>query len=213
MSESLPSLRTSNPDALREYKTGIDQRNQGQPDLALTSFRRAVIADPNFVEAQLQIGLLCKEKARREPMFRRYVFDAFRAVARLDPANASAHDQYILAAQESGRLAELHTEYEALAKNNSGNEIFQRCFKNIMTLEMAMIPQRVDVASSRASGGIRKILLVFSIGMAVIGIACIFLPLLFKKGQVQHHWGALAKAGLGLVGLGLGGIVGFTQMN
>ena len=213
MSESFPPLRSSNPDALREYKLGIEQKNQGQPDLALTSFRRAVIADPAFVEAQLQIGLLCKEKSRRDRMFQRYAFDAFRVVARLDPMNPAAHDQYILAAQESGRLTELHTEYESLAKKVPDSEIFQRCFKNIMTLEMAMIPQRVDVASSRASGGMRKFLLLFSLGMAAVGVACIFLPLVLKKGQVQHHWGALAKSGLALVFLGLGGLVGFTQMN
>ena len=85
MSESSAPLRSSNPDALREYQAGVEQKTQGQTDPALTSFRRAVIADPQFIEAHFQIGLICKEKSRRDRMFLRYAFEAFRVVARAEP--------------------------------------------------------------------------------------------------------------------------------
>lgn len=213
MSELPTNLRSSNPDALREYQTGLQQKTQGKVDSALTSFRRAVIADPAFVEAQFQIGTICKEKGRRDKMYLPYCFDAFRAAARLDPTSQQAHDHYILAAQESGRLMDLHAEYDALSKQNPQNELLQRCFKNIMTLELAMIPQRVDVDSAHASGGMRRFTLVFSIGVIVLGLACFFLPMMFKKGAVQgSEMSGVMKAGVGLIILGFGGIVAFTRM-
>jgi tetratricopeptide (TPR) repeat protein len=213
MSESSSLLRSSNLDALREYQTGIDQKTQGQPDAAFTSFRRAVIADPGFVEAQFQIGLISKEKSRKDRMFVRYAFDAFRVVARLDPANQQAHDSYILAAQESGRLTELHAEYEALAKQNPQNDLFQRCYKNILTLELAMIPQRVDVGNARASGTMRRMTLFISLGLILVGTALILMPILFKKAQMdQHHTNSLAKAGTAMIVFGFLGVLAFTQM-
>jgi tetratricopeptide (TPR) repeat protein len=213
MSESSSPLRSSNPDAIREYQVGIDQKTQGQPDTALTSFRRAVIADPNFVEAQFQIGLICKDRARLDKMFARYAFDAFRVAARLDPTNQQAQDQYILAAQENGRITELHTEYEALARKNPQSDIFQRCYKNILTLELAMIPQRVSVGSASASSTMRRFTLFASIGFILVGLACVFLPILFKKGNVDpHHSNAMAKAGMAMIVFGFGGVLGFTRM-
>jgi len=213
MSESSAPLRSSNPDALREYQVGVEQKTQGQADLALTSFRRAVIADPQFIEAHFQIGIICKDKARRDRMFLRYAFDAFRVVARAEPGNQQAHDQYILSAQESGRITELHSEYEALAKQNPTNDLFQRCYKNLLTLELAMIPQRVDVNSAGASSGMRRFTLFVSLGLILGGVACLFLPLLLKKGQVsQNNWGAVAKAGVAMIVAGFGGVIAFTQM-
>jgi hypothetical protein len=212
MSESPSHLRTTNPDAHREYQTGLVQKTQGKIDSALTSFRRAVIADPNFVEAQHQIGLICKEKARIDPMFQRYAFEAFRIVARLDPGNQAAHDQYIQAAQVSKRMEELHAEYDALAKQNPQNELFQRCYKNIITLELAMIPQTVNVGDARASGTMRKFTLLISLGMILLGVALMFLPVVMNKGIEKKHWGGMMKTGLAMILAGFGGIFAFTQM-
>jgi tetratricopeptide (TPR) repeat protein len=214
MADTPSALRTTNPDALREYQVGVEQKTKGTVDAALTSFRRAVIADPNFVEAQFQIGLICKDKGRRDPMFKRYAFDAFRAAARLDAGNQQAHDQYILAAQESGRIEELHAEYDALAKQNPQSDLFQRCYKNILTLEMAMIPQRVDVGGAKASGTMRRFTLAVSFGAILVGLALVFLPALFgKKGQVEKkHWNGLMKAGMGLAVFGFGGVLLSTRL-
>lgn len=212
MSESPSSLRSSNPDALREYQAGIDQKTQGLVDGALTSFRRAVIADPTFVEAQFQIGLMCKEKARRDRMFLRYAFDAFRAAARLDADNHQAHDQYILAAQETGRLTELHAEYEALAKANPDNQMLQRCYKNIVTLELAMMPRNVNVGDAGASGTMRRFTLMISLGMILLGLALIFLPALFSKSAGRQNWSGVMKAGLAMAAFGFAGVLVFTRM-
>jgi tetratricopeptide (TPR) repeat protein len=207
------AVRTQNPDALREYETGMRQKTEGQVDAALTSFRRAAIADPQFVEAQTQIGLICKDKGRHDRMYLPYAFDAFRAAARLDPANQQAHDNYILAAQESRRLTDLHTEYETLSKKDPQNEVFQRCFKNIMTLEMAMIPQSVNVGDAHASSGMRRFILFISIGMVVVGLACFVLPVLFRKGAVQgQQMSGLMKAGIGFILAGFAGFFAFTRM-
>lgn len=214
MSETPSPQRSQNPDALREYQTGLDQKTQGNFDGALTSFRRAVIADPNFGDAHFQIGLICKEKAKRDKMFLRYTFDAFRSASRLDPANAQAHDQYILAAQQTGQLETLHGEYETLSKGNPDNELFKRLFKNIMTLELAMIPQRVEVGSAKASGTMRRFTLFIALGMILVGLALVFLPAMFKKGDQAGtmQWSGVMKAGIAMIFVGFGGVFAFTQM-
>jgi tetratricopeptide (TPR) repeat protein len=211
--ESPNPLRSINSDALREYETGLTQKNGGQMDAALTSFRRAVIADPNFVEAHTQVGLLCKDKGRLDKMFLPYAFEAFRAAARLDPTSQQAHDRYILAAQENRRLDDLYTEYDGLSKTHPENEIYQRCFKNIMTLSMAMIPQAVNVGSATASGKMRRFTLFIAIGLIVLGLALVFLPILFRKtaAAAQPMTGVM-KSGIALIALGFAGIFAFTKM-
>ena len=214
MSDSPATPRTKSPDALREYVTGLEQKRQGNVDAALTSFRRAVIADPDFLEAQLQIGWICKEKSKRDRMFQRYAFDAFRIGARLDPANQTVHDQYILAAQQSGRLEDLRLEYESLKRDNPQNELFQRCYKNIVTLSLAMMPQRVEVAGAKASGTMRKFTLMISLGMILIGLALIFLPAVFgkKKAVSRQQWSGVMKGGILAMVCGFGGVLVFTRM-
>src|SRR5882672_9891069 len=94
------------------FKRASELKSIGHTDAALTEFRRAALADPSYAAAHFEVGLLCKEKAKRDPLFSRYAYDAFRQAARLDLHHAEAHNQYIMAAQKSGALENLLQQYD-----------------------------------------------------------------------------------------------------
>src|SRR5689334_21565641 len=102
MAETPPqsSSPSSSSEANLQYKSGLNLKAKGQTDVALTWFRRAVISDPKFFAPYMEIGFLCREKAKSDRIFFRYAFDAFRNAARLDLTNEAAHTQYIMAGQQ-----------------------------------------------------------------------------------------------------------------
>lgn len=192
------------------YKKGLELKASGRSDLALTEFRRAVLADANHAQAHFEIGLLTKSKADNDPYFLRYAFDAFRNAARLDLNNEQAHDQYIVLGHKMGLLDELHSEYEALAKANPDNPNFQRCAKNIVTLSMALMPDQVNIASSSNNSGIRKILLIVAIGLICFGLILSFVPIVSKRFGTTPMEPETAKRFLWLGFLSFaGGVSGF----
>lgn len=192
------------------YKKGLELKASGLHDRALTEFRRAVLADANHGPAHFEIGLLTKSKGDKEPYFLRYAFDAFRNATRLDVNNQQAHDQYIMVGQKMGRLDELHSEYDALAKAHPENPLFERCAKNIVTLSLALIPENINIGTSANTGGIRKILLFASIGLILFGVALALGPGIYGKLSKTPMTPEMAKRclWLGFIAMG-GGIGGF----
>lgn len=196
-------------DASELYKKAVDLKAKGQMDLALTEFRRAVLADNTLAAAHYEIGMLCREKVKREPLFQRHCFEAFRNAARLDLTHADAHTQYIMAAQKMGLLEDLHQEYLKLAKDNPDNAMLQQCLKNVVTISMAMMPQRVTVADSKSIPGLGKALAFVSIGLMLVGVVMIGSAFVMKrKGRIDPpaaasllRWGGFAAV------LGMGGLL------
>ena len=200
------------PDALQHFELGRAKKNQGDKDGALTEFRRAAIADPAFVPAQLEIGFLCKEKARTDPVFNHHVFNAFRSAARSDLGNQTAHDEYILAGQKMRVLDELRGEYEAWSRQHPDNDLLKRCYKNIVALSLAAIPDRVDVGDGSGAGKVRKYVLFASLFLLLIGIAMIVLPFIFKGKIGQEQIPGMVKLGLFVIAVGVAGLVVRTRL-
>src|SRR5262245_22963551 len=119
------------------YQKGLDLKSKGHFDLALTEFRRAVLADNTHFPSLMEIGALCKEKSKIEPLFLRHSFEAYRSAARLDLNHAEAHNQYIMAGQKMGLLEDLHEEYARLSKADPSNALLAQCNKNVVALSMA----------------------------------------------------------------------------
>ncbi len=196
-------------EAIDHYQTGLEQKKQGQNDAALTSFRRAVIADPLHAASHLEIGLLCREKAKTDKMFLRYSFDAFRKAAQLDPTNEQAHTYYVTVAQKIGLLEELLDEYSALVKKSPDNALFVRTHKNVIALTMAMMPQQVSIGPASASSGIQKFALFASIVMLLAGIGFLVAPaMLLKQGKIQKDQvGGMVRLGIVIEAIGIAGLV------
>lgn len=197
------------------YKTGIDLKSKGQTDAALTSFRRAVVADPAHVPSLLEIGLLCREKAKTDKMFLRYSFEAFQKAARADANHEQAHLYYVTLGQQMGTLDSLLDEYSALSKKYPENALLLRSHKNIIALSMAMMPQQVNVGGASASGGIQKFALFASLGVLLAGIGFMIAPsILLKKGKIQKQQvGGMVRLGLVLEAIGIAGLVLRTKLN
>jgi tetratricopeptide (TPR) repeat protein len=201
-------------DANQHYQNGLELKKKGTLDAALTEFRRAVIADAKLGPAHYEIGLICKDRSRLEPMFLRYAFDAFRQAARLEMANQDAHTQYIMLASKIGQIDELLKEYRALAAQFPDNAFLQACAKNILTISMTMMPANVNVSGTSASGAMRKMTLIASILCFVIGLAVIFGPMVTKKtGKLApEHLRHLVILGLALNVGAIGGFFVYTRM-
>lgn len=181
-----------------QYKLGMELKQKGQLDAALTAFRRAALADPTHDKSLMQIGLLCRDKAKNDPMFLRYAFDAFQKVARRNLSDEEAHNQYIMMSQQMKRMDELQAEYNEWARTNPTNEFIQKCNKNILTISMAMIPQNIDVGGASFLG-LRKVFLVTGILLIVSGLACMLVPLIMvKTGSLDKSKVApLVRVGIG----------------
>ena len=202
-------------EAEEHYKTGINLKTQGQTDLALTSFRRAVIADPAHVASHIEIGQLCRAKSKSDKMFLRYAFEAFQKAARLDVNNEPAHTYYVTLGQQMGVLDTLLDEYSGLSKKFPDNALLQRCHKNVIALTMAMIPQQVNVSGASASGGMRKLALIGSLALLLMGIGFMVAPpILLKKGKLaKNQVAGMMRLGLLFEGLGIAGLVLRTRLN
>ncbi|MCB4756758.1 MAG: hypothetical protein LHV69_06960 [Elusimicrobia bacterium] len=173
---------SSSKEKAQEYlKKGHELKSNGAMDAALTEYRRAVLADPSLFAAHLEIGLLCKVKANNDRRFLRYAFEAFRNASRLDLNHEQAHIQYITAGQQLGLLDELHHEYRELCKKYPENELLKRCCKNIVTLCLALIPDKVNLDSGGGEAGMRRFILILSIGLFLLGAAMIFGPPLVNQ--------------------------------
>lgn len=199
---------SSNEEAASYYKKGVELKGKGQTDSALTEFRRAILADPQFAAAQMEVGLLCKEKAKREPIFMRYAYDAFRAAAKLDLTHNEAHNQYIMAAQKMGLLDNLRDEYNSWAKQYPENALLQQSNKSVMALMLASIPQPVAISGSQANAAIRKVVIFVAGGLMLLGIVLIIGPIYLKRqGKIEPHTMAVSmKTGLAAAILGLAGM-------
>lgn len=212
----MSNLHTSaNSEANDLYRSAMDLKSRGQLDAALTEFRRAVIADPAFVGAHLEIGRLCKDKSKLDRMFLRYAYESFRQATRLDLTLQEAHDQYIVLSQQMGLLENLQYEYENLTKENPDNELLKRCYKNILAISLAMISPRIQVGEAKASGTMKKMIFLTSFFTILIGLSLIFGPPLFaKKGKLtKDHIRAFFKVGLAASVLGVGGILFHTRLD
>jgi tetratricopeptide (TPR) repeat protein len=188
----------------------------GSLDAALTEYRRAALADPKLFAAHMEIAAICKEKAKRDPVFLRHAFEAYRAAARLDLTHQEAHDQYIVAGQRLGHLEQLHEEYKILAKAHPENAFLQRCNQNIVTLTLAMMPDRVNVSDGGFGKRMRKALFFVSIGLVVAAASVIIGPFFLKKTGRAHIEPAAMKRfltlGVVLGFAGLGGFVVFSRL-
>lgn len=204
-----PSQPSSSPEANLQYKTGVDLKTKGQTDAALTWFRRAALSDPAFFSAHLEIGYLCREKAKRDKMFLRYAFEAFRTAARLDLTHEAAHNQYIMAGQQMGLIDSLHEEYNAWAKQFPDNELLQECAKNIVALSMAMIPQQTNLGATSGATSLRRVIFIASL-LALLSGFCVMLapPFLLKAGKIKkEHVASWVKMGLAIEAAGVAGFI------
>lgn len=179
-----PNLSSSpGPDQARDfYRKGMTLKADGSFDAALTEFRRAVLANPDYFEALMEVGLLCRKKSESDPFYKRHAFDAFKKAARLNLTNQEAHDHYIMAGQKEGLLDEIHREYEQLAKDHPDNELIKRCLKNILTISMAMVPEKVNVGGGPSTVTIRRFLLFGGLAGMFFGAILLFAPLFLSRG-------------------------------
>lgn len=196
-------------EASQHYQTGLDLKVKGDIDQALTWFRRAAISDPSMAAAHMEIGRICRTKSRQDPMFSRYALEAFRSAARLELGNAEAHDQYIMMAQQMKILDQIHDEYENWSKQYPQNEVIQRAYKNLVAISMAMFSTQAEVGGAQASGTMKKMILLTSFLMMLIGAGMIFVPpMLVKSGKVQKsQLKSFVFFGIVLGGAGLGGFI------
>ncbi len=196
-------------EANEQYRTAMELKSRGQLDTALTWFRRAAITDPTFVGALIEIGRICKDKARLDRMFLRYAFEAYRNAARLDFTLQEAHDNYILLGQQMGILDQIHDEYEAWAKQNPDNDVLQRCYKNVVAISMAIFSPQVQVGQVQASNTIKKMIFAFSFLTLLFGAGLIFIPAVFAKdGKItKEQIRSFFKVGIVLCVAGLGGLL------
>ncbi|MCB4756796.1 MAG: hypothetical protein LHV69_07165 [Elusimicrobia bacterium] len=190
---------------------GHELKSNGAMDAALTEYRRAALADPSLFAAHLEIGLLCKAKANNDRRFLRYAFEAFRSASRLDLNHEQAHIQYITAGQQQGLLDELHREYGELCKKYPENELLKRSCKNIVTLCMALIPDKVALDSGGGEAGMRRFILLLSIGLSLLGAAMIFgAPLvnqIFRKTLIaKEQLSTFVTVGLLCLGVSILGV-------
>lgn len=188
-------------EAQEQFQAGLDLKAKGQLDAALTMFRRAAIADPTFFEAHLESAVICRDKARRDPMYKRPAFEAFRQAARLRVDDEKAHDGYIVAAQESGKLEELLFEYGELRAKHPENANFQRCYKNISTLTLAMVPEHApEKPAGRGNTLGKKFLYFLAVNLFISGLASVFSPVLFAKvGLMNADMAGGAMMGLAMM--------------
>lgn len=201
-------------EAQNHYDTAMELKGKGDIEKALTWFRRAVIAQPSMTLAHLEIGRICRDKARLDPMFQRYAFEAFRSAARLDLNLQEAHDSYILLAQQMKILDQLHDEYENWAKQNPNNDVVQRAYKNLVAISMAMFSTQSDVGRAQASSSMKKLVFVVSFLSMIIGAGLIFLPPLFtKSGKIsKEQLKSFLIVGALMGGAGLGGLLFHRRM-
>jgi tetratricopeptide (TPR) repeat protein len=215
-SEFLQNCPTKMEENIDHFSRGNEFKKAGDLESALSEYRKAVVADPKLTPAHFEIGLLLKSKADANPYFLRPAFEAFQNAVRGDITNERAHDHYIILAQKMGRLDELLDEYDAWIKQHPDNEFFQRCKKNIVTISMAMMPEKVSVASSTASNSMRKMVLFLSLGMLLFGVGLIIGPSLAKQGGKNNiDMGTIRR--LFMVGAimdvaGAGGIILFLKL-
>lgn len=216
MADASPQPKlSSSSEANLQYQSGTELKSKGQTDAALTWFRRAVISDPIFFAAHMEIGYLCREKAKSDKMFLRYAYEAFRNAARLDLTHAEAHNQYIMAGQQMGAMDSLHYEYSEWAKKFPENELIQQSNKNIVTLSMAMMPQKVGTGETQASVTIRKFILIASLVSLLAGIGVMLAPtFLLKAGKIQKTQVAgFVKLGLLVEAIGMAGFFVRAKIN
>jgi tetratricopeptide (TPR) repeat protein len=90
-------------------------RLQGEPDEALTHFRRAVALNPDLAEAHSNLGQLFLERYRREPALAHC-----REAVRLRPNFPEAHNNLGNALRDLGRLAEARACYTRALQLNPG---------------------------------------------------------------------------------------------
>lgn len=168
------------------YQKGLSFKKSGDLDSALTEFRRAVLLNPDHFEAQMETGRLCKLRARTEPIYYRHTFEAFHSAAKLNLTHTEAHDEYITAAQKLERLDELLQEYDTWIKFNPDNPLLARCRKNIVTISMALIPDKGSASSGPARSP-RKLVVLLVIGLAVLGMFLLGGILFLRKKSPQNN--------------------------
>lgn len=173
-------------DAAEYYSKGLEFKKSGDVDSALTEFRRAVLADPQFFDAQMDVGRICRQKANLDPIYLRNAFEAYRAAARMNLQHEEAHDGYILMAQKTGRLADLMSEYDGWMKADPSNEFLKRCHKNILTISMAMMPDKVNISHAGMSGSMSKMMLFGCLGLILTGFGLMILPAMSKGAGIKH---------------------------
>jgi tetratricopeptide (TPR) repeat protein len=190
-----------------EFATGQKNFSNGNADAALTWFRRAALTDPQFFSAHVQIGLLCRDKAKFDKMFQRYVYDAFLKAAALDLTSEEVHNQLIVAASSSGRLDDVLISYEKWLATNPDNPLLLQCKKNVTTLAMAMIPQSVEL--NDGGDGLKRFVLVSSILLFTVGFGILIAtPMLIKSGKLdKKNARGMAPIGMTMAGLGLAGFI------
>ena len=171
----------SNDQIAATVKKAVSLKAQGQYDLALTEYRRAAIMDPNLMDIQLEIGRLAREKAKVDPLFSRYSYEAFQKAAHLSLDHQQAHDEFIAASQKAGKLDVLYDQYKALLEKNPTNENLKRCVSNIRNLVMAMIPANVSAGDDSFHKKIRKVLLIAGVGAILFGVVLMFAPVILKS--------------------------------
>ena len=142
-------------------------------------------------------------------MFDRFAFEAYQKAARLRLDHQEVHDLYIMTGQKMGRLDDIHQEYKDLAKKYPDNELVQRCLKNMLSISMAMIPDKVAISGMAMSKKMNRLMILLALGLMFIGAVLIFgspflhKAKLIKKEQLKH----LVQIGVLLEGAALAGFI------
>jgi tetratricopeptide (TPR) repeat protein len=209
MADLNPPQRDRSAQTEAFMKRANELKSQGQWDAALTEYRRAALSDPSHFDAQLEMGRLFKEKAKRDRMFLRHSFEAFRSAARLNLRHQEAHEQYIMMAQQMNLLDDLLREYDHWLKSDPDSELLQRCKKNIVAISMALIPQQVNMGDTGASTAVKKLVFFCSVGGLLAGAGLMLAaPLLVRSGKVtKERLAPLVRVGLLCAGLGGAGLI------
>lgn len=191
-------------EASEQYQLGVSHKAKGNPDAALTAFRRALIADPNHPDANREAAFLLKEKARREPSLKRPAYETFRKATRLNLDDEKLHDAYIVLAQESAQLEELIFEYEKLCHEYPDNANLKRCYKNLAAITIAMVPKPREARKSNPKA--RKFWFFISFNLLGSGVFSLMTPAIAAKAGLMSD-GSEVMVGLAFFGAGIAAFI------
>ena len=192
------------------YENGLKYKANGDVDAALTEFRRAILANPDYFDAHLQAGTIFRQKSITEPRLLQYAYDSLRKAIQINYDHEELQNQYMMVCQKMGRLDDLLKEYDEWLKANPHNEMLKKNRQNVFTISMAIMSGNSPNAKGPANPKLKKILLIMG-GIGILMAAGLLMaPILLRNAEFMSKDLAKNLIRIGITSgiLGLGIIIG-----